>query len=229
MLDLGHIIKFFVTYTSRGLPAMDVLKQTLDNMFNTRKLKSWTHHEGSQGVISIRFDGLLRSHIDLQSDINDPNSPTDNHVTFKKKTKSEMNRDLDRSKGLIKRHNTRSKLNPLEKPRNSEPIGNILYSNLSPEATSFQPMFTSETDDIIPCPSPVAEFLTHGACMNENRSSVQPECSDMPATIDVPVMPDAPTDKHSDNAEHKLTLSIATHSDVPTDVPSYMLISFRDH
>ena len=61
---------------------MEYLKQLLDTMFKTRKLDSFTHHEGNKGVISIRFDGLLRSHIESQPE--DQNVPVDNHVSFKR-------------------------------------------------------------------------------------------------------------------------------------------------
>ena len=136
---------------------MEYLKHLLDTMFETRKLDSFTHHEGNKGVISIRFDGLLRSHVESQS--MDQNTSVDNNVTFKRKTKAQVNRDLERSKGLIKRHNTRSRKanTEIENPRYSDHSDNILISNLSPEAAIFHPMFTSESDVIIPLSSPVAD------------------------------------------------------------------------
>ena len=184
---------------------MEQLKQLLDNMFKTRKLDSYTHHEGNKGVISIRFEGLFRSHVESQSE--DQNTPLDNHVTFKRKTKGQLNRDLDRSKGLIKRHNTRSQNRnvEIEHPRYSDHMDNILMSNLSPEAAIFQPMFTSDSDDIIPFSSPVVESQhntqeeTIGASMHEEGSSVLPDYSamskDCSIDIPVPVMPCDPTEK----------------------------------
>ena len=195
---------------------MEYLKHLLDTMFETRKLDSFTHHEGNKGVISIRFDGLLRSHVESQSV--DQNISVDNHVTFKRKTKAQVNRDLERSKGLIKRHNTRSRKTntEIENPRYSDHSDNILISNLSPEAAIFHPMFTSESDDIIPISSPVADSHhntqeeTSGASLHDEESSAMPECStNALPSIDIPVMPSEPTEKQSNN----------TCSEMPTTDP----------
>ena len=150
---------------------MEILKQLLEDMFKTRKLDSFTHHEGTKGIIPIRFEGLLRSHIDLQSVSSDQNIPSDDHVTFKRKTKAQTKRDLDRSKGLIKRYNTRAQNSLVENPRHSNQFGNISYSNLSPEADIFVPMF--DPSDIIRCSSPVIDSHQNNQEETDGASSVK--------------------------------------------------------
>ena len=204
---------------------MEILKQLLEDMFKTRKLDSFTHHEGTKGIISIRFEGMLRSHIDLQSVSSDQNIPSDNHVSFKRKTKAQTKRDLDRSKGLIKRYNTRAQNKSVENPRHSNQFGNILYSNLSPEADIFVPMF--DPSDIIRCSSPVIDSHqnnqeeTDGASsVCEEVSSVLPECPNISATsIDVPVMPSEPTEKQLAPEMPTADLSAA---DICTESLSYL-------
>ena len=126
---------------------------------------------------------------------------------------------------------TRSKSKSVELPRNSEPIDNILYSNLSPEAVSFQPaMFTSgpiDPSDIIQCSSPVVDFhLTKPA---DEVSSVLPGCSDMPSPhgIEMPAMPEDPIDAnlildpsltvHVGNVKSQSTPSSISSLDNPSD------------
>ena len=112
--------------TARGIPAMEDLKQLLERMFHTRKLKGYTHHEGHQGVITIRFSPGLGSHVNLESD---QNNTQEYHATFKPKRKSQMDRDKNRSYGFIRHYNTRSRNTQPELPRYSDHFQNIFVSN----------------------------------------------------------------------------------------------------
>ena len=135
---------------------MEDLKQLLERMFHTRKLRGYTHHEGHQGVITIRFSPGLDSHVDLESD---QNNTQEYHATFKRKRKSQMDRDKNRSLGFIRHYNTRSRNTQPELPRYSDHFQNIFVSNLSPDASIFTPSIIPQPDDYT-CvsPSPVSNF-----------------------------------------------------------------------
>ena len=198
---------------------MEDLQQLLDRMFRTRTCKSFTHHEGHQGVITIRFIGLgghLGKQPTQQSELSDSDQATANyHATFKLKSNYHMNRDRNRSVGNIRHYNTRSK-NTKELPRHSDYYqDNFVYSNLSPFASIFTP---SQVDpvaksDVFVSPSLVCDMgqnsessfallsdsLVSDSQQNiiceENPSEALSSPADMPEITPVPVdMPEIPLD-----------------------------------
>ena len=66
---------------------MDILQVTMDKLFDTKQVKSWTTHENSHGIVlTIRFskDG---SHI-----FSDPTGSTNSEAVFKQRYLKESNK-----------------------------------------------------------------------------------------------------------------------------------------
>ena len=218
---------------------MEDLKQLLERMFHTRKLKGYTHHEGHQGVITIRFSPGLGSHVNLESD---QNNTQEYHATFKPKRKSQMDRDKNRSYGFIRHYNTRSRNTQPELPRYSDHFQNIFVSNLSPDASIFTPSIIPQPDhNPSASPSPVINFqhnnsicddallsdpslsdshqdtVFNGTC-NEEPSPVLRENS--PERITLPVLPDTVREHTDDQPDSQKNQADTNSSDEIRSSPS---------
>ena len=210
---------------------MEELKQLLERMFHTRKLQGYTHHEGYRGVVTIRFEPCLSSHFDIEPD--QRNNTKEYHATFKRKTRSQMNRDKNRSVGFIKHYDTRSRDTHTELPRYSDHFQNIFVSNLSPEASIFTPSIVSQSDVYV---SPVSNLdqnlescddalistqhiseshqnttLSSDTCNGEEPSSPSMR-ENSPERIDLPAVPDT-LNEHTEKQPESKEIPMANTTD----------------
>ena len=153
---------------------MEDLKQLLERMFRTRELKTYTHHEGHQGVITIRFKSIISSHFGIeQAELGGDQNTPEYHATFKQKTKSQMDRDRNRSVGFISHYNTRSRNTTAELPRHPDYFhDNFIYSKLSPDASIFTPSFVQSSDHV--SSSPVSYLDQNRPATTLGDSETQP-------------------------------------------------------
>ena len=120
---------------------MDILQVTMDKLFDTKQVKSWTTHENSHGIVlTIRFskDG---SHI-----FSDPTGSTNSEPVYKQRYVKESNKQALRSMNRYnpksqKKHPMATRLDSVENNRSA----NFVFS--PPDPISPDVVVTDVDDD----------------------------------------------------------------------------------